>query len=65
MPFGRAEYYEARPGIAIDKGAVLKLNDELGLHLAMHGFKKLFDEGWLSIPSEPVLGGAFRPVEFV
>lgn len=49
VPYGRDEYYKARPGIAIDRGAVLKLNDELGLHPAMEGFRKLFDEGWLSI----------------
>ena len=29
--------------------AALKLNDELGLHPAMTGFKALFDEGWLSV----------------
>lgn len=49
VPFGRDEYYKARPGVGIPKGAVLKLNDELGLHPAMDGFKKLFDEGWLSV----------------
>jgi uncharacterized protein (DUF1501 family) len=49
VPFGREEYYKVRPGIAIDRGAVLKLNDELGLHPAMTGFKKMFDEGWLNI----------------
>jgi uncharacterized protein (DUF1501 family) len=49
VPFSREEYYKVRPGIAIDRGAVLKLNDELGLHPAMTGFKKMFDEGWLNI----------------
>lgn len=49
VPFGRDEYYKARPGVGIPKGAVLKLNGELGLHPAMDGFKKLFDEGWLSV----------------
>jgi uncharacterized protein (DUF1501 family) len=49
VPFGRSEYYKARPGIAIGKDAVLRLNGELGLHPAMDGFKKLFDDGWLSV----------------
>jgi uncharacterized protein (DUF1501 family) len=49
VPFGYDEYYKARPGIAIGKDSVLKLNAELGLHPAMDGFKKLFDEGWLSV----------------
>lgn len=49
VPFGCDEYYKARPGVGIGKDAVLKLNGELGLHPAMDGFKKLFDEGWLSV----------------
>ena len=49
VPHSRDEYLKARPGIAIPKSATLKLNDELGLHPAMTGFKELFDEGWLSV----------------
>ncbi|MBM3970983.1 MAG: DUF1501 domain-containing protein [Planctomycetes bacterium] len=49
VPFGRDEYYKARPGVGIGMDAVLKLNGELGLHPAMDGFQKLFDEGWLSV----------------
>ena len=49
VPFGRDEYYKARPGVGIAKNTVLKLNSELGLHPAMTGFKTLFDEGCLSI----------------
>ncbi len=49
VPYGRDEYYKARPGTAIDRGAVLKLNDELGLHPAMTGFRELFDESCLAI----------------
>lgn len=49
VPFGRDEYYKARPGVGIAKNAVLKLNSELGLHPAMTGFKTLFEEGCLSI----------------
>lgn len=49
VPFADDEYYKVRPGIAIPKGAVLKLDDALGLHPAMTGFKELFDEGRLAI----------------
>lgn len=49
VPHGHNEYYKARPGIAIPKGAELRLNDELGLHPAMTGFRDLFHEGWLSV----------------
>lgn len=49
VPFGNDDYYKARPGIHIGRGSTLKLNDELGLHPAMSGFKELFDEGHLHI----------------
>ncbi len=49
VPHGRDEYYKARPGIAIPRGQVLKINQELGLHPAMTGFMELYDEGQLAI----------------
>lgn len=49
VPYASPDYYKARPGIAIPKQAVLKLNDQLGLHPAMTGFKELYDEGWLTV----------------
>ena len=49
IPFKDDDYYKARPGVNIGRGATLKLNDELGLHPAMTGFKELFDEGQLAI----------------
>ncbi len=49
IPYDNADYYKARPGIGIGKGEVLKVNDSLGFHPAMTGFKKLFDDGVLSI----------------
>lgn len=49
IPFGDDAYYKARPGIRIQQGAVLKLNDYLGLHPGMSGFKELYDQGQLSI----------------
>lgn len=49
VPYGHDEYYQSRPGISIGKSAVLKLNDELGLHPALSGLKTLFDEGRLAV----------------
>jgi len=49
IPHGDAEYYKARPGLGIPKGSVLKIDDLLGLHPQMTGFKELYDEGRLAI----------------
>lgn len=49
VPFGDDNYYKARPGIAIGRGAALKLDSEIGLHPAMQGFKELFDESQLAV----------------
>ncbi len=49
IPHGDPEYYKARPGIGIAKTAVLKIDDALGLHPQMKGFKELYDEGRLAI----------------
>ena len=49
IPYTNPEYHKARPGIGIPKGAVLRLDDELGLHPQMTGFKELFDQGLLAI----------------
>ncbi|HMN96154.1 MAG TPA: DUF1501 domain-containing protein [Phycisphaerales bacterium] len=52
IPYGAAEYYDARPGIAIappgrGDGAALAIpgRDGLGLHPGFAGFKALLDEG--------------------
>ena len=49
IPHSDPEYYKARPGLAIPKPSVLKLDDALGLHPQMTGFKELYDEGRLAI----------------
>jgi uncharacterized protein (DUF1501 family) len=49
IPFTDDEYYKARPGIAIDRDAVLKLDDNFGLHPQLGGFKELYDQGMLAI----------------
>ena len=42
-------YYERRPTIAIAKNKTLRINDTLGWHPAMTGFRALYDEGKLAI----------------
>jgi len=49
VPFSNDAYLKARPGTKIREGAVLKLDDELGLHPEMAGMKNLFDKGSLGI----------------
>ena len=49
IPHGNDFYYRARTRINIPAGQVLKLNDELGLHPSLTGFKELYDGGHLGI----------------
>ncbi len=49
VPYGDDAYYRARPGIAIGRGSVLRLDDYHGLHPALSGLKELYDEGQLAI----------------
>ena len=49
VPFGNDIYRKLRPSLAIEKDEALRLNDSLGLHPAMTGFKELFDEGALGV----------------
>jgi uncharacterized protein (DUF1501 family) len=49
IPHDDDEYYKARPGIGIPKANVLKIDDALGFHPQMTGFKELYDEGLLAI----------------
>lgn len=49
VPISNDAYYRARPALAIGQGSALKLNDELGLHPAMTGFRDLWDAGRLAI----------------
>lgn len=49
IPIRNDRYYRARPRIAIKKDAAMKLTDEIGLHPAAAGLKKLFDDGRLAI----------------
>lgn len=49
IPHQDDAYYKARPGIAIPRNQVLKINDQLGLHPRLTGLKELYDEGKLAI----------------
>ena len=49
IPFGNDTYHRLRPSLSFGKGEVLQLNDKLGLHPEMDGFKELYDEGVLGI----------------
>lgn len=49
VPVNDPLYYERRPTIAIAKNKTLRLNDTLGWHPAMAGFRALYDEGKLAI----------------
>src|SRR5829696_1246071 len=57
VPFGEAEYYRARPNIAIAKpgaeGGAIDLNGFFGLHPRMSAFKPLWDRGELAIVHAP------------
>jgi uncharacterized protein (DUF1501 family) len=45
VPYGHEEYAKVRRATRIADGEVVKLNNELGLHPRLAGFKALLDEG--------------------
>ena len=49
VPFANDAYHRARPRLGLKAADVLKLNDDLGLHGALRGFKDLYDGGQLSV----------------
>lgn len=49
VPYGHDAYHKARSATRIGDEEVLKLNDELGLHPNLTGFKALFDEGAFAV----------------
>ncbi|MCS7019120.1 MAG: DUF1501 domain-containing protein [Cytophagales bacterium] len=49
VPFRNDIYYSKRQNIAIAAGEALKISDELALNPAMEKFRRLYDEGWVSI----------------
>lgn len=49
IPFDDDDYRKARPELAIGRGDVLKIHQQLGLHPVMTGFADLLEAGQLSI----------------
>ena len=49
VPFRQDPYYKARPTIAQKPETLQKLTDEIGLHHAMLGMKRIWDAGHLAI----------------
>jgi uncharacterized protein (DUF1501 family) len=49
VPHASDYYYKARPKIGLAANSVLKINDHIGLHPSLAGFKDLYDAGQLSI----------------
>jgi len=49
VPYTDDHYRRARPTLGLPAADVLKLNDELGFHPAMTGFKDLYDRGNLAV----------------
>lgn len=52
IPYRNDVYYKSRPKLGMNRDKVLSMNDELGLHPALSGFKNLYDEGYLSVLNE-------------
>jgi uncharacterized protein (DUF1501 family) len=49
VPFANDHYRKARPKIGLGEKQVLKINDEIGFHENLSGFKELYDAGELSV----------------
>ena len=49
VPYSNDHYHRARPRLGLPEKRILKINDEIGLHENLAGFKDLYDAGQLSI----------------
>ena len=49
VPYANDFYHKARPRIGLKAEEILKINEYIGLHGAMKGFKELYDAGQLSV----------------
>jgi uncharacterized protein (DUF1501 family) len=49
IPYADDLYHKARPTLRQTKQQVVRLNDEVGLHSGMQGFRSLWDEGNLAV----------------
>ena len=49
VPYSNDFYHQARPRIGLPASSILKINDSIGLHSSLAGFKDIYDAGQLSI----------------
>lgn len=49
VPYTNDHYLKARPRLALVEKDILRINDELGVHKALAGFKEIYDAGQLAI----------------
>ncbi|MFY9664866.1 MAG: DUF1501 domain-containing protein [Candidatus Cybelea sp.] len=49
VPHGNDRYYQMRPGLAIDRNAVLAIDAQTGLNPGMRSFKALYEKGMVAI----------------
>jgi uncharacterized protein (DUF1501 family) len=49
VPYANDFYHQARPRIGLPADKIIEINDDIGLHGAMGGFKNLYDSGNLAI----------------
>jgi uncharacterized protein (DUF1501 family) len=49
VPFANDYYHRARPRIGLNEAKVLKLDNDVGLHQGLTGFKELYDAGRLAV----------------
>lgn len=49
VPYGDDVYHQNRPTLRIDPAEVLKLDDHVGLHPAMEGLRRIWEDGNLAI----------------
>jgi uncharacterized protein (DUF1501 family) len=49
VPYANDFYHQARPRIGLTADKIIKINDDIGFHGAMGGFKNLYDSGNLAV----------------
>jgi uncharacterized protein (DUF1501 family) len=49
VPYSSDYYHQARPRIGLQSNQIIKLNDDIGFHGALGGFKSLYDAGNLAV----------------
>jgi uncharacterized protein (DUF1501 family) len=49
VPYSSDDYHRARPGIGLRDNQIIKLNDDIGFHGSLAGFKSLYDAGNLAV----------------